>query len=113
MADKDVTYIDPVFSLPPNVIDFRYTDKESVNTDPEEVDYLDTAQGEDVIVNVDSDSTTATNPEDGNVLPVPETITVVSQTVKAAPGGGYLVDIIVDIPNMNGVETYDVAVTKA
>ena len=109
MANKDEIYVDPNFFLPPNVYDFRYSEKQNGNDTPE----VDTQQSEEVIVNPDGDGTTYSNPESTAFLLIPESISVVSQTVKAAAGGGYLVDLVIEIPDMNGVENFDVAVTKA
>ena len=112
MADKDNIYIDPNFFLPPNVYDFKYSEKEEIGDTQEESELSD-AQVEEVIVNVEEDFTTATAPESSSELPIPDTISVASQSVKAASGGGYLVDLVIEIPDMAGVESYDVAVTKA
>jgi hypothetical protein len=114
---RDETYIDPNFFLPPNVFDIRYIDKDDTSegedvpelsesdSGPTDIDTIDTVTAED-------DYASAL-PETTNPLPIPDGLTVVSQTVKAAAGGGYLVDIVVDIPDMPGVENFDVAVTKA
>lgn len=115
MADKkDETYIDPNFFLPPNVYDLGYVNKDEVDLEPTGfATGADDGVSEEVVVNASEDLSTDTAPESASQLPIPETITVVSQTVKAAAGGGYLVDLIIEIPDMNGVENYDVAVTKA
>jgi hypothetical protein len=113
MVDKkDETVIDPNFFLPPNVYDFRYVDSDQAGSDSPTDAEDNTVEG-DPIVNPESDTTIDTAPEENSQLPIPYSITVVSQTVKAAAGGGYLVDIVIDIPDMSGVESYDVAVTKA
>jgi len=114
---RDETYIDPQFFLPPNVYDIRYIDKDDISDGEENITEFsdpDSVTDELVIDTPDEDETwSSITPEVHDTLPIPEGLTVVSQTVKTSVGGGYLVDIVVDIPDLPGVETFDVAVTKA
>lgn len=115
VAKKDETYIDPQFFLPPGVYDFQYIDKDDISDGEEgatEFSEFDTVSDE-LTQTADEAFVADVSPESDSPLPIPEGLTIVSQSVKAAAGGGYLVDIIVDIPDMHGVENFDVAVTKA
>jgi hypothetical protein len=116
MADKkDETYIDPQFFLPPGVFDIKYAPGNEVNSEENATEFSDYDSGDSEVTETanDDDTWASVTPESNSVLPIPDTITIVSQTVKAAAGGGYLVDIVIDVPDLPGVENYDVAVTKA
>jgi hypothetical protein len=53
--------------------------------------------------------------ESGEVykLPTPQTLTIVSQTIRIAPDGSSLVDVVIEVEDIPGVSNYDVRVTKA
>lgn len=108
MSANDTVYLDPNFFLPPNVVDFRYG---SVSEDGS--DNLDEVSPEkDGATNL-IDSTTLVNyGTASSLIPIPTNVTVVSQTVRALAGGGYAVDVIFEIPDIPGVETFDLSVTK-
>lgn len=46
-------------------------------------------------------------------LPTPQFIEIVSQTIRIAPDGSTLVDVVIDVEDIPGVTNYDVRVTKA
>lgn len=112
--NSDEVYIDPQFFLPPNVLDIRYVETDNLVDEDESDDLTETESSTDTIIENSSGDVTWVDytPEEHSELPIPDGLTFVSQTVKAAAGGGYLVDIVVDIPDLPGVETFDVAVTK-
>jgi hypothetical protein len=113
---RDETYIDPQFFLPPNVYDIRYVENDNVSEDEDTAtEFVDSESvNPDPVEDASEDETwSPATPESHNELPIPDGLVVVSQTVKAAAGGGYLVDIVIDIPDLPGVENFDVAVTKA
>lgn len=93
--------INPNFFMPPNVIDLRYQDREGVeNSDIGESelssndDYLDLPKGQE------------------GALPIPQDLVIASQIVRSIPGGGYVVDIVVETPDIPGVQTFEVSVAK-
>lgn len=112
-----ITTVDPNLPLPPNVLDLQYKNVEEAADSP-------TARSSETgeIVNVDYDevpsSTIGTS--DGvavdagteDKLYPPDSVTVVSQTVRIASDGRAVVDVVLEIDsNIAGV-TYDVRVTK-
>jgi hypothetical protein len=111
MAEFDATDkksgLSPEFFLPPNVIDLRYTESDVADGEEEPVDMPPVDETPDFS---DSDDL---NPESSSLLPIPDSITVVSQTVRSPAGGGYVVDVVIDIPTIPGIENFDVQVAKA
>lgn len=108
--------IDPNFFLPPNVVDMRYANQEdasdSVTTrspDTGEIVSVDY----DVIDYSDTGETDATDEEPVNtLLSPPDYVTVVSQQVRVTSDGRFVVDVILDVEDINGVVQYDVRLTK-
>lgn len=49
---------------------------------------------------------------DSNMLSVPGTVSVVSQTVRFAADGKSVIDVVLDVEDVKGAVTYDVRVTK-
>jgi len=107
--------LDPSFFLPPNVIDLRYTSPTTGEVDGEVEGGPESQNADSEPVNEVPDTVEITDltPESSSFLPVPETFTVISQTVRTKPGGGYTVDVVVDVGDLPGVENFDLAVTKA
>lgn len=107
--------LDPSFFLPPNVIDLRYSNTNGDSADgeedggPEPLDTESPPMGE--VLN-DEGFGDLSSPEVAAALPIPEGLTIVSQTVRTKPGGGYVVDVVVDVTDMPGIENFDLAVTK-
>lgn len=109
--------IDPNFSLPPGVIDLEYRNLdepgdsaltrdgdtgEVVNVDYDEVSY-------DEAGNDDTGSGTDAN---GDTLYPPDSVTLVSQTVRITADGRTVVDVILEIDNSAAGIIYDVRLTK-
>lgn len=114
MADNDKTTrgvtLDPNFFRPPNVIDLRYLDADD-NKDFSESDSITAVE-----VSLPIDTPMDTGPvNDGSSpdLPIPDGITFISQTVRNPSGGAYLVDVVIDIPDIPGVDGFEVSVAKA
>lgn len=45
-------------------------------------------------------------------LPTPQTVTIISQTIRIAPDGSSLVDVVIEVEDIPGVTNYDVRITK-
>jgi hypothetical protein len=45
-------------------------------------------------------------------LGVPGVFTIVSQTVRTAPDGTQVIDVVVDVEDIDGAESYELRVTK-
>jgi hypothetical protein len=80
---------DIVIGLPPN-----YTDPDDVAQDNFAVEDDNVAEDDDA------------------ELPIPTAFTVVSQQVRISPGGGQVVDLIIEVEDLPGVENYEVRKTK-
>lgn len=50
--------------------------------------------------------------EAGDILDVPGTYVIVSQTVRTAPDGTQVVDVVIDVEEVEGAEKYEVRITK-
>lgn len=48
----------------------------------------------------------------GDILGVPGTYVILSQTVRTAPDGRQVVDVVIDVEEIEGAEKYEVRVTK-
>lgn len=96
----DIT-IDPIFFVPPDVVDVRPKEQ---NTGGEDTDAQDnSAEGEEDIGGGD-----VVRPK----LVPPDTAKVIKQVVKIGRGGVYTVDVYVEVPDQDGVESYEMRVTK-
>jgi hypothetical protein len=109
--------IDPNFFLPPTVVDMRYRNLEDasdstttrsdqtgevVNVDYDEVSYSELERDTDPFEN-ESVST---------IISPPDYVTVVSQQVRVASDGKFVVDIILDVEDVPDAIQYDVRLTK-
>jgi shikimate 5-dehydrogenase len=98
--------LDPNFFVPPGVVDVRYvneTDTDSLYIDDpnnNEAD-PDATATDDLIIDT---TTTGLEP--------PANITIVSQTVKVAADGRFVVDVVIDVEDAPGVTTYESRLTK-
>jgi hypothetical protein len=101
--------IDPRFFLPPGVVDLEYSDQQKASSDtPVQEGDDDEQLVEPTEFSVAPEDYANTNE---NALYPPDTITLVSQTVKNVAGGGYLVDVIIDVPG-NSTDQFEVRLTK-
>ena len=109
--------LNPVFFLPPDVIDVRVgIDEQTNEDDPVAVDIV---VDSDDIIDVDETAPDTSFPEDENTdddtpegLPTPEVLTIISQTVRIAPDGKAVVDVVIEITDVAGPTEYDIRVTK-
>ena len=114
-SEKGIT-LDPNFFSPPNVLDLKYGSTTSGTEDgenPEGNELSDSVEPSPLDAGPESYPTDDLTPEATFILPVPENITVVSQTVRTKAGGGYAVDVVVDLADIPGIENFDLGVTKA
>lgn len=106
--------IDNTFYIPPGLSRFEYppliiSDDEDV-VDDTQVEINDVVQpiGEVVVDTtapvIDVPATTA--------LPVPDGLTIVSQTLRTGPSGVQVVDVEVDVPDIQGINQFDIRATK-
>jgi hypothetical protein len=100
--------IDPNFFLPPGVAGVKYANPEDKDTN-----LVDDDEGE--VVPVSYDDVTPVTVDTSSIVTLfpPGTIYIVNQIVRVAVGGGYAVDVIIDVvdsvPNVVG---YDIRLTK-
>ena len=106
---KQPVVLDPNFFSPPGVVDVRYindNETDGLYTDDSEdtvVDGSDSESPDDLIVN---------NPVSIGLQP-PSNVTVVSQTVKVATDGRFVVDVVIDVEDMPGVNNYETRLSKS
>lgn len=109
--------IDPNFFLPPTVVDMRYRNLEDagdstttrsadtgeiVNVDYDEIEFSE----------LDSDNDPFENDTVSTFLSPPDYVNIVSQQVRVASDGKFVVDIILDVEDIPNVVQYDVRLTK-
>lgn len=110
--DSKPIEIDPNFFLPPNVVDVRYSD---INEEDTSLQHDDDGE----IVGVDYDTPTVYD-EGQDLLPAgsssllapPDNITVVSQQVRVAADGKFVVDLIIEVADEPNIIKYDVSLSK-
>ncbi len=102
--DRQVV-LDPNFFAPPGVVDINYQTNEDFDTDVENDFFDPEAELSDAII-FDEISESLD-------LPVPENITIVSQTVRTRVDGTTTVDVVFEIEDFPGINEYELRVTKA
>jgi hypothetical protein len=118
-SDKSIkqtppTSLDPNFFLPPDVIDMRYVE---LDTEDSRVGY--TEDGE-LVGYLYDDATTAEFEEFGqgdtgasSLLSPPDSVTVLAQEVRVTQDGRFVVDVIIEVPDMQGIISFDQSISKA
>lgn len=103
--------VDPNLPLPPGVIDLGY---KNIDDDPSGVERSATT-GE-VVSTEYSEVSAEEFYQDliaaNSLLLPPNTVTVVSQVARGTSDGTFVVDVVLDVPDAQGVTGYDVRVTK-
>lgn len=97
MAD---IYIDPRFEKPPNVIDVRDAGMEDGS------EYYDFIPPE--AVSVEENDLVF----ESNIPKPPTSFTLVSQTVRTTSDGSQVVDLILELPDQDGVKEYEIRIAK-
>lgn len=109
--------LNPVFFMPPDVIDVRAGFADEI--EEESTADIDIIVDSGEVIDPDRPAPDATIPEDEipdldipESLPTPEEINVISQTVRIAPDGKAVVDVVIEIVDSEGTTEYDIRVTK-
>ena len=109
----DKTELDPLFTIPIGAEDEFTYNKDYVGVEDE----FDNST-EDVIegvVDMDADIEYYDEDTDGvayNELEVPSEFSIIFQTVRRAPGGYQVIDIVIQTEDIYGATNYEVRVTK-
>lgn len=108
MADEQL--LDPTFHLPTGVKDVKYKepDQFEVFVDPDEVE--ETFDDSDEFSGADYDS--GDDDVDGEGIYPPDYMEIVNQEVRTLPGGGQVVDITIELPDLEDGNKYDLRLTK-
>jgi hypothetical protein len=103
--------LNPVFFLPPDVIDVRVGD----TSDPSEEDgvtYDDVVESSDVLVDDTPNIPIDDDGEGAEVLPTPQWMNIIDQQVRIAPDGKAVVDVVIELEDVTGATEYDIRMTK-
>lgn len=109
--------IDPNFFLPPTVVDMRYRNLEdaddSTTTRSPDTGEVVSVEYDDISFNeLVSDNDPFENETVSTFIAPPDYANVVSQQVRVASDGKFVVDIILDVEDVPNVVQYDVRLTK-
>lgn len=97
---RRTTYVDPIFYLPVEVEDFKLLNLE--NSEEGEVDGSESGFNE-----------TAIEDGDGQLgLPAVDSIVVLSQMIRTLKDGSHVVDVVVEVEDIEGIEKYNIRLTK-
>lgn len=99
--------IDPDLPTPNPADDEDISDSTSPSGD------TGSGDGSDVVYEPPSNNDIPAESGEVDKLPTPQTLTIVSQTIRIAPDGSSLVDVVIEVEDIPGVSNYDVRVTKA
>jgi hypothetical protein len=99
---------DPNLDIPEGLINVKVVSRPDVIIEVGEPDadidiQDDTLNDDDSLLDEDSDD---------EELAVPGTYVIVSQTVRTAPDGTQVVDVVIDVEEVDGAEKYEVRITK-
>lgn len=104
VASRDKTVIDPAFYIPEGLEnEFVYAENTNYVSD-EELDVSEFTSDEFVGDEDDFDNE--------STIPVPDAPVVILQTIRTAPGGTQVVDVIVEVEDIPGVEDFELHVSK-
>lgn len=105
---KPATVLDQNFYVPQGLLNVETASKDAD-------DYLDV----DTVLEFDADdlltpSPTGTDIGMGNTsgLQVPQTSTIVSQTMRILANGSAVVDVLIDVEDIQGITNYEIRLTK-
>lgn len=110
---KEETLINPIFFMPPDVIDVRPgVREEDYYEDPTAFDEFtidDLNTIDDAANNIPDDELEDTE----EFIEVPQYVRIVDQQIRFSPDGTAVVDVIIEIEEVAAATEYDVRVTKA
>lgn len=111
VSRKPDTVLDPNFFLPPGVVDMRY------RTDQDPTDDTDNPDMSESVIDIEFDDTDTSEGDvagdEGNVIIAPpSSLVVLSQTVRHAPDGHSVVDVILSVEDGPDVANYEVQIQK-
>lgn len=108
--------LNPVFFLPPDVIDVRSGTPPTENEE-DGVTYDDVVDVDDVLTDSPIDTGSDDFPiDDGDaveMLPTPQWMNIIDQQVRIAPDGKAVVDVVIELEDVSGATEYDVRVAKS
>jgi hypothetical protein len=97
-TSSDKVRIDPIFPIPEGSEDqFVREDMDVLEGNVESADLSFLADFDDSV-------------ETG--LEIPQDFTIVSQTLRRAPGGQQVVDVVIEVPDVIGATNYEIQVAK-
>lgn len=104
--------IDPNFPLPPGIVDARYPDEEEI--DQNEIDQT-TEDGDAVVSSTIGFVEPEEDPAENNpiILYPPDSLAVVSQTVRMGDNGQQVVDVVIEVLDVDSSIQIDVRMSKA
>lgn len=113
---SDKVLVDPLFKVPEGAEDQFTFSREGTD---EEIGVSETDEGLEIEIYSYEEGETSLDYDDGYddqttgaTLETPEVFAVISQTLRRAPGGQQVVDIVVETEDINGAVNYEFQVTK-
>lgn len=110
----EVVTVDPNFSVPFGVRDLGYLNPDNQETEAtersDETGEVVSVEYDEMSDPIDFDSSPAPGSEVG-IYP-PDSVTVVSQILRQTNDGRYVVDVVIEVEDMPGVNQYEVGLTK-
>lgn len=109
-ASRDRIILDPHFAIPPGAEDaFAYA-LDSIEPDEFVDDLSDIEDGASDDYLDPGDDTYYE--DDATVLDVPTNVLIVAQTLRRAPGGQAVVDVVIQVDDVIGAANYEIQVVK-
>ena len=105
---RNKTYVDPNFYVPEYIEDFGTLDEETIDSDGTMA--AGTFGSNEVWYNEPIDVVSTGGVE----LQAPSSITVITpQVLRVNAAGVHVIDLVIEVPDLPGVEAYNIRITKA
>lgn len=105
VATRDKTFLDPAFLIPDGMeSEFSYAEQVVGDDTIADESLFDS----DIFVIDENDDTI----DDEGTLPIPDAPVIVSQTIRASIGGAQVVDVVVEVNDIEGVDDIELRYTK-
>lgn len=105
--------VSPNFTLPPGLDEGRYLIEDTDGDSGFELlEIQDSGDEEIVIYEIENDGGPDFSSDNPLSLSAPESILVKSQTVRFAPDGKQVVDVVLTVADVDGAQNYEVRVSK-